>query len=86
MHLTANGIAELVASVFVSSSILIGVLAAALRFAVRPLLADWAELRSTPNDALVRRLTELEEEVRLLRMGANLQLPTESLQPGRQRT
>jgi len=87
VHLTMDGIAEVITAVFLSSSFLIGVLTLAIRFGVRPLLADWAKLRvASGNDALTRRMTELEEEVRLLRMGANLQLPTESLQSGRQRT
>jgi hypothetical protein len=87
VHLTMDGIAEVITAVFLSSSFLLGVLTLAIRFAVRPLLADWAKLRlASGNETLERRMRELEEEVRLLRMGANLQLPTESLQSGRQRT
>jgi hypothetical protein len=87
VHVTTTGIAEVVTAVVLSTSFLVLVLAVAMRFGVRPLLLDWAKYRGlTGNESLERRMRELEEEVRLLRMGANLQLPSETLQSGRSRT
>jgi hypothetical protein len=80
MHLTANGLSELIVSIVLTSSLMIGVLAAALRFAVRPLLEDWAKLRSQGSGGgLDRRLAEMEADIRQLKASAGLQLPAESL-------
>jgi hypothetical protein len=80
LHLTADGLAEIIASVFVSSALLLGVVAAALRFAVRPLLEDWFKLRSQgAGPGLERRLAQMEENIRRLEAGTGLQLPAESL-------
>jgi hypothetical protein len=87
VHLTTSGISELIVSIFLSSSVLIGMLTAAFRFGLRPLIADWAKLRAAPGtEVLQRRMAELEEEVRQLRMAANLQLPAESVRSGYPRT
>jgi hypothetical protein len=78
LHLTSDGLAEIIASAFVSSALLLAVLAAALRFSVRPLLEDWFKLRSQGASlALERRLAEMEESIRRLEAGARLQLPAE---------
>ncbi len=79
MHLTADGLAELIASMVISSALLLAVLGATLRFAIRPLLDDWFKLRAQgPGPALERRLAEMEAQIRRLEAGAALQLPAES--------
>jgi hypothetical protein len=79
MHLTADGLAELIASMVISSALLLAVLGATLRFAIRPLLDDWFKLRGqSPGPALERRLAEMEAQLRRLEAGAGLQLPAES--------
>jgi len=51
------------------------VLTAALRLGVKPLLTDWSRGRSQLGDAaLERRVAELEEEMRQVKMLANLRL------------
>jgi hypothetical protein len=78
LHFTMDGLSEVIASVMVSSSLMIGVLAATLRFAVRPLLADWAKLRNPGNGVgLERRLAAMEEDIRQLQTGGAPQLPAE---------
>ncbi len=79
MHFTADGLSELVASVVISSALLLAVLGATLRLAVRPLLEDWFKLKGQgPGPALERRLAEMEEHIRRLEAGGTLQLPTQS--------
>jgi hypothetical protein len=80
LHFTMDGLSEVIASVMVSSSLMIGVLAATLRFAVRPLLADWAKLKNPGNGlGLERRLAAMEEDIRQLQTGGSKQLPAEPL-------
>jgi hypothetical protein len=80
LHFTMDGLSEVIASVMVSSSLMIGVLAVTLRFAVRPLLADWAKLRNPGSSiGLERRLSAMEEDIRQLQAGTSPQLPAESL-------
>ena len=80
MHLTADGLSELIASVVISSALLLTVLGATLRFAVRPFLEDWFKLKgqnAAPN--LERRLSDMEEHIRRLEARAALQLPSEGV-------
>jgi hypothetical protein len=88
MEFTPTEVCELVMAIGVSSSIFLTVLVAALRFAVRPLISDWAKLRGyVGSDGLERRMATLEEEIRELKAAGNLQLPAESLRsPGHPRT
>lgn len=83
MRLSASDISDLIMSfgaTLIAGSILIGVLTAALRLGVRPLLADWAKLRVQPGThALERRVMELEEELHQLRTGTNLHFPADPL-------
>jgi len=80
VHFTPDGLSELVASVVISSALLLAVLGATLRLAVRPLLEDWFKLKGQgPGPALERRLAEMEEHIRRLEAGAALQLPSESI-------
>jgi hypothetical protein len=80
VHFTAEGLSQLVASIVVSSALLLSVFAAALRFAVRPLLEDWAKLRNQGGGTgLERRLAEMEDDIRQLKARAGLQLPAESV-------
>jgi hypothetical protein len=80
LHLTADGLSEVIVSVVLSSTLLLGMVAAALRFAVRPLLEDWARLRSQGGGmGLERRLAAMEEDLRELKASAGLQLPADSL-------
>ena len=66
----------------VAGSIFIGVLTAALRLGVKPLLADWSRGRAQLVDTgLERRVAELEEQMRQVKLVANLQLPAEDLRP-----
>ncbi len=66
----------------IASSVFLAVLAAGVRMAVRPLLADWTKLRSQgANAALELRVAELEEELRQLKGGTQVQLPVD-LRPG----
>jgi hypothetical protein len=75
-----DGLSEFIASLMVSSSLMIAVLAATVRFAVRPLLADWAKLKNPGNGVgLERRLAAMEEDIRQLQAGGDKQLPAESL-------
>jgi hypothetical protein len=86
VRLSTNDISELIMSLgaaMIAGSVFIAVLAAALRLGLRPLLADWARLRLQAGpSALERRMMELEEEVRQLRVGANLQLSVDPLRSG----
>ena len=79
MRVSANELFEFIVSMVLASSVFLGVLAVALRFSVRPLLAEWAKLRGqSGNAALEGRVAELEQEVRELKLGPNqLQLPVE---------
>lgn len=79
---------ELIVTVLLASSVLIGVIAVALRVAVRPLIADWVKMRAEGGSpGLERRLAEMEEDLRQLKAGAGLQLPAESVRsPSRPRT
>ena len=88
MDITPTEVCELIMAVGVSSSVFLAVMVLALRFAVRPLIADWAKLRGPfANAALEQRLADMEEEIRQLRAASNLQLPAESLRaPGHPRT
>jgi hypothetical protein len=83
VRFSTNDISELIMSLgagLIAVSVLIAVLTAALRFGVRPLLADWAKLRAQPGTpVLERRMVELEEEVRQLKVGPNLQLSADPL-------
>ena len=67
---------------------LLVVLTAAVRFGLRPLLRDWAKLRTQGGSAsLEGRLLEMEEDIRQLKAASNLQLPADSLRsPGHPRT
>jgi hypothetical protein len=86
VRISANEISDLImtlGAVMIAGSVLIAVLTAALRFGIRPLLADWAKLRAQPGTfTLERRMAELEEEVRQLKVGPNLQLPADPLRTG----
>ncbi len=83
MRFSPNDISELILSLgaaMVAGSIFIGVLTAALRFGVRPLLTDWSRSRAQLEDTgLDRRVAELEEEMRQVKLVTGLQLPTEDL-------
>src|SRR5277367_2325635 len=72
LHFTMDGLSEFIASLMVSSSLMIAVLAATVRFAVRPLLADWAKLKNPGNGVgLERRLAAMEEDIRQLQAGGD---------------
>ena len=87
MNFTATGISQLIAATGTVTFLLIAVLTAALRFAVRPLLADWTKLRNQGGTSLEQRVAELEAEVRQLKGTVTIQLPAESLRtPDRSRT
>jgi hypothetical protein len=88
LRLTSNDLAELIVAILLGGSVLLAVLTAALRLGVRPLLADWAKLRvQLDTTALERRMVEMEEEIRQLKVGSSLQLPADPLRsPGRPRT
>ena len=88
MDLTIANLTELIVTVLLASSVLIGVIAVALRVAVRPLIADWVKMRAEGvSPGLERRLAEMEEDLRQLKAGAGLQLPAESVRsPSRSRT
>ncbi len=74
-------LAFIVCMVF-ASAFFLAVLAAAVRMTVRPMLADWAKLRSQgANAALEPRVAELEEELRQLKGSTQLQVPVD-LRPG----
>ncbi len=81
MRFSPNDISERILSLgaaMVAGSIFIGVLTAALRFGVKPLLVDWSRSRGRPEDAgLERRVAELEEEMREVKLVTGLRLPTE---------
>jgi hypothetical protein len=86
VRFSTNEISELIMSLgagLIAVSILIAALTAALRLGVRPLLADWAKLRVQPGTSVLeRRMVELEEEVRQLKVGPNPQLPADPLRSG----
>lgn len=86
MRFSVNEISELILTLgaaMIAGSVFIGVLTAALRLGVKPLLADWSRGRAQLGDAaLERRVAELEEEMRQVKMVANLQLPAEDLRSG----
>jgi hypothetical protein len=88
VDITPTEVCELIMAVGVSSSIFLFVMVLALRFAVRPLIADWAKLRVPAGNAgLERRLDDMEEEIRQLKAASSLQLPAEPLRaPGHPRT
>lgn len=67
---------------------LIVVLTVAVRFGLRPLLLDWAKLRTQGGSAsLEHRLLEMEEDIRQLKSATHLQLPADELRSsGHQRT
>lgn len=67
---------------------LLVVVTVAVRFGLRPLLQDWAKLRTQGGGpTLERRLLEMEEEIRQLKARSNLQLSAETLRsPGHPRT
>jgi hypothetical protein len=67
----------------IAGSVFLAVLTAALRLGVKPLLADWSRGRVQLGDgALERRVAELEEEMRQVKVVASLRLPAEELRPG----
>jgi hypothetical protein len=79
VHLTADGLAELIASVVICSTIFLAVLGATLRFAVRPFIEDWFKHRGqAAGPGLERRLAEIEENIRRLEATARFQLPADS--------
>jgi hypothetical protein len=80
VHFTADGLAEVFVSLLVGGSLMLAVIAAALRFAVRPLLEDWFRLRGQGGGVgLERRLQGMEDDIRALKAGGGLQLPAESV-------
>jgi hypothetical protein len=88
LRLTSTELAQIIIATLLGGSVFLGMLTAALRFGVRPLLEDWAKIRSQlGTQALERRMLEVEEEIRLLRANAGLQLPADSFRlPDRPRT
>ena len=87
MRLTPSDISEFVASSLLAGACFIGVFTLALRFGLRPLLADWSKMRGQGGNALLEhRMSEMEEEIRQLKIGANLQLPADLRSDGRPRT
>jgi len=79
VNVTLTEIAELVMAIGLSSSILLSVMLIGLRFAIRPLIADWDRLRGPAGNGLLeQRMAEMEEEVRRLRAGVAGQLPAGS--------
>jgi hypothetical protein len=85
---TTPGVSELVAAILVGSSMLLVVLTAAVRFGLRPLLRDWAKLRTQGGSAsLERQLLEMEEDIRQHKSATHLQLRADWLRSfGHQRT
>jgi hypothetical protein len=83
VRLSSNDVSELILSLgaaMIAGSVLLAVLTAALRFGIKPLLADWSRGRAPPGEVgLAQRVAELEEEVRRTRVVANLQQPTEDI-------
>jgi hypothetical protein len=87
LSFTAIDIEQLVTAVVVSTSLLLGVLGAALRWGVRPLIADWVNLRNQPGRAaLEQRVAQMEEEIRQLKASVGLQLPADLLRAASPRT
>jgi hypothetical protein len=82
VRFSASDITELIMSLgaaMIAGSVLLAVLTAALRFGVKPLLTDWSKGRTQMGDAaLERRVAELEEEMRQVKMTASRQLPVET--------
>jgi hypothetical protein len=83
VRLSSNDVSELILSLgaaMIAGSVLLAVLTAALRFGIKPLLADWSRGRAPPGEVgLAQRVAELEEEVRRTRVVAKLQQPTEDI-------
>lgn len=87
MKFTVTDISELVVALALLSGVMLTLVTIAIRFGVRPLLADWAKLRTQGGGpSLERRVLELEEEMRQLKNGTNLQLSAESVRSGKQHT
>ena len=90
MNLTESGIAEVMVAtgcVLIACSVLVGVLTAAIRFGLRPLLADWVQMRNQPDvNTLARQIAEMAGDIRQLKAVAALQLPAESLRTPQPRT
>ncbi len=90
MNLTETGVPEVLLAtgcVFIAVSALVGMLTVAIRFGLRPLLADWAKIRNQPDvNTLARQTAEMAEEIRQLKALAALQLPAESLRTPHPRT
>jgi hypothetical protein len=80
LKFTPTDLPDLIVTLVLTTSVLIGTIAVALRLAVRPLLADWVKFRSEAGrPPLEQRIAEMEEDIRQLKAGAGLQLPAESL-------
>jgi hypothetical protein len=91
VRFSTSDITELILSLgaaMIAASVLLAVLTGALRLGVKPLLVDWSRGRAQLGDpALERRVAELEEEMRQVKLVANLRLPSDdSRSGGRPRT
>ncbi len=87
MRFTGDTVLEFIVSMVLASSVFLAVLGAVFRIGIRPVLLDWIKHRNqSANPVLERRLAEMEEDIRQLKMVSNLQLPAEVRASSRPRT
>jgi len=87
VRFTGDTVLEFIVSMVLASSIFLAVLGVVFRVGIRPVLLDWIKHRNqSGNPALERRLAEMEEDIRQLKMASNLQLPAEVRASSRPRT